>query len=119
MVQTRECPQTNRRTHTHTDATKQIIASATRLIIIFFNYKIQSELRVNSIGNEPCHCNKTIHPNQLLQSNNSNIHRLLIPVYHLLQVCDRCNPMIHILTVPARGNTAYDSQSTHQKYIIV
>jgi len=35
-VQTGECPQTNRQTHTNTDATKRIIAPATRLISMLF-----------------------------------------------------------------------------------
>jgi len=33
MVQTGECPQTNGRTRTHTDATKRIISPAKRSII--------------------------------------------------------------------------------------
>jgi len=42
-----------------------------------------------------------------------------LPLYHLRPVCDRNNPMIHTLTVPAHGNIISDSQSTHKQAEVV
>jgi len=38
-----------------------------------------------------------------------------IPFYNLRPECDQNSRMIHTLTVPVLGNTACDSQSTHQQ----
>jgi len=52
-----------------------------------------------------------------LNNNNEN-EQFSLPFYHLHQVCDQNNQMIHTLTAPACGNTACDSESIHSNNLV-
>ena len=49
----------------------------------------------------------------------TNCTKTDIPFCCLRPVCDRNNPMIHTLTVPAHGNTICDPQSKHKQAEVV
>ena len=68
-------------------------------VIVFFNTIVQ----LNSVF--------------CLNNNNEN-EQFSLPFYHLHQVCDQNNQMIHTLTAPARGNIVCDSKCTHSNNLV-